>query len=270
MRKWVIPLACLMLITTGGCGGEKSKEPKSPPASEKPKAKVQPGRIPFEPYSLAKAPAEVQTAAEENKAKETALLVEAKGKYWLLLTRGLKPTGGYAVRVLDVYLDVAGNGISTLKVAYKYIDPDPNQFVTQVLTYPVEVVLLKGLTRKPDQMVFEQDGRVIPESNAGEVSRSFKISTPQPGDAVTGPLQVVGQARVFEAVFQVRLEDVNGNILSEQRVMASEGAPGWGDFNLDIPYPSADGERTGMLRVFTYSPKDGSVLDQIIIPLKLR
>ncbi len=267
MRKWVVPLMCLMLLATGGCIGKGDKES---PAPENPKAEVQPGKIQFEPYDISKAPGNIAAEAEKNKTRETASFLEGGGRFWLLLTRGQKPTGGYDIQVTEVYLDVLDNGHTVLKVSYKHVDPAPGQVVTQVLTYPVELVLLKDLKVKPDEVIFKLVGKVPPKVNMSGVSDSFRVSVPKAGDVVTSPIKVVGKARVFEAAFQVKLEDIHGNTLAETNAMASKGAPEWGDFKLSVAYKPAKEERTGMLKVYALSPKDGSVLDMVTIPLKLK
>jgi len=151
LSKWAIPIICLMLVAAGGTGCKKPKDQQAP---KTPNPGLKTSKIVFQSYDINKAPEKVKLAVEQNKAKETASLLEDGGSFWVLLTRGLKPTGGFSVKVTDVDLGTLDNGSTELKVSYKYTDPRPDQFVTQVLTYPVELVLLKDLTGKPDNVVF--------------------------------------------------------------------------------------------------------------------
>ncbi len=146
MKNWIVPVVCLMLVTGGGCG----EKPSPKDAGYEPKSR----QIDFASVNINRAPSGVRTAAEKNKTRETAGLYEEEGNFWVLLTRGQKPTGGYGIRITGVYLEESKNQAGRLKVIYEYIDPGPGQFVTQVLTYPVELVLLKGLKEKPGNVSY--------------------------------------------------------------------------------------------------------------------
>lgn len=111
-------------------------------------------RVVFESLGINKAPEGLQTVIDSSKSTQNAMLLEDQGKYWVFLARGLKPTGGYAVKVADITTESMGGGKQRLRVLYRYTDPSPDQFVTQVMTYPTDLVLVKGLKSKPDDIVF--------------------------------------------------------------------------------------------------------------------
>lgn len=149
MKNWLVSFICLALVTTGGCGGKKTGG-----NSKHKKTEMIPGKLIFERYNAARVPDQVKSQIDNNINTETAVLVEDGGKFWIILTRGEKRTGGYDVRVSDVSIVSQANGKNTLIVSYQYSDPPPGMMVIQALTYPVEVVLLKGLTQKPDNVEF--------------------------------------------------------------------------------------------------------------------
>jgi len=120
----------------------------------KPKAEVKTQEVSFEPFNINRAPTKIIDYAENNKSAETATLLEDGGRFWALLTRGVKPTGGYSVKVYNIKLETGEAGATRLRVLYKYTDPAPDQFVTQVLTTPVELVRLQILKKRPDEVVF--------------------------------------------------------------------------------------------------------------------
>jgi len=153
LRNWIIPFLCLMLVTGSGCSGKKTKN--SLP-SDNAGNQLKPRRIAFESYDINQAPPGLRDAAEKNKTRETAGVYEEGGNFWVLLTRGQKPTGGYGVRITGVYLDEAEKGPARLRILYEYTDPAPGQFVTQVLSYPMELALLKDLKQKPANVSFVQ------------------------------------------------------------------------------------------------------------------
>jgi len=137
-----------MFLIMGGCYNGKG-----PDAGQKDTV-PQRRKIAFEPFDLSRAPSQVSDAAKTNKAKGGSLLLEDQGRFWVLLARGEKPTGGYGIRVTNVVMETDPNGKRKLEVTYEHIDPQPGQFVTQALTYPMELVWLKGLQERPDEVRF--------------------------------------------------------------------------------------------------------------------
>jgi len=84
-----------------------------------------------------------------------------------------------------------------------------------------------------------------------------------------GNYVVTGEARVFEATIQYEVED--GHFLLQQGfVTASEGAPGWGAFTIDIRIPeeSLPANGTLMLILFEESAEDGSRLHETPVLLE--
>ncbi|WP_199614594.1 Gmad2 immunoglobulin-like domain-containing protein [Paenibacillus alkalitolerans] len=96
---------------------------------------------------------------------------------------------------------------------------------------------------------------------------AFRVFSPLPGTVAGSPFTVEGEARVFEAAFSWRLEDGH-NILAEGHEMSDEGAPAWGRFRFDITYKKASQPNMTLI-LFTYSANDGSIENELIIPLKV-
>ena len=94
------------------------------------------------------------------------------------------------------------------------------------------------------------------------------VESVAPGDTITSPLRVSGSANVFEAVFRVQLLDAQGKTLIDQVVNATSGTGTRGTFSEELPFPvTATGQ--GKLVVFADSPKDGSPIDVVEIPVTL-
>ena len=81
------------------------------------------------------------------------------------------------------------------------------------------------------------------------------IEHPALGESVSSPVRVSGTASVFEATLRVRLQDVDGKTLFEDSVTASEGAPGRGTFEVEVPFTE---EGPATLSAFSPSAKDGT------------
>jgi len=122
------------------------------------------------------------------------------------------------------------------------------------------------LITQPQQPVKTETATPINEQALG--SGNIRISKPKAGDAVGLPLEIMGEVRVFENQFNIRLKDNKGNILDQESAMAENGDAG--QFNLfqkEINY-SEPKTTDGTLEVFDYSAKDGSEIDKVIIPIK--
>ncbi|MBN1631821.1 MAG: Gmad2 immunoglobulin-like domain-containing protein, partial [Thermoleophilia bacterium] len=79
---------------------------------------------------------------------------------------------------------------------------------------------------------------------------------------------ITGTANVFEAVFQVNIVDWDGLIIADETVMATSGTGTRGTFDVTIPFTVSKAGLGGLI-VFAESPKDGSPINVIEIPLQL-
>jgi germination protein M len=94
------------------------------------------------------------------------------------------------------------------------------------------------------------------------------VENPSPGEAVTSPMRVTGTANTFEATFNYRLEDAQGNELAKDFVTATSGSGTRGTFDFTVPF-TVDSTQDGKLIVFELSAEDGSVTHEREIPLRL-
>jgi hypothetical protein len=93
------------------------------------------------------------------------------------------------------------------------------------------------------------------------------VETPAVGDVITAsPLKVSGSASVYEATFVAQVVTPSGQIVVDQTVNATEGAPGRGDFAVRLDMPVAAGK--GKLVVFEVSMEDGARMNEVRIPLR--
>ena len=96
---------------------------------------------------------------------------------------------------------------------------------------------------------------------------AFRIFEPAPNDEVGNQIVVKGVARVFEAMLSWEFEDGH-NVLASGHVMASEGAPAWGEFEFVIEFDQVAND-TGTIIIYESSAKDGSRINEIMIPVKV-
>ncbi len=96
---------------------------------------------------------------------------------------------------------------------------------------------------------------------------SLTIQQPQPHDLVSDTVLVAGVAGgAFEASFAYEIgeghDEVSGSFMS------GDGAGGHGQFQVEVDVSGASFTQSlGFVRVFTTSARDGSVLDEVIVPV---
>jgi len=96
----------------------------------------------------------------------------------------------------------------------------------------------------------------------------IRVTSPEPGATVRSPIVVQGSASVFEGVVSVEVLDANGVELARASATASQPDAGQpGPFRAEIAVPASGAERRVTLRVFWRSPRDGTPMDEVRIPL---
>jgi hypothetical protein len=94
------------------------------------------------------------------------------------------------------------------------------------------------------------------------------VDRPAWGGVLGNPARLVGVANVFEASFQVRINDAAGHSLADGTVGASCGTGCWGTFDVTVPYAIGTAA-WGTLQVYEFSAQDGSVINLTEYPVWL-
>lgn len=110
----------------------------------------------------------------------------------------------------------------------------------------------------------------LPETKEGEVL-NIKVSSPKSGGTFNLPIKVEGEARVFENVVSLKVVDEEDNLLFQDFFMASSSDVGqFGPFSYNITtLLSEPVSEKIFIKIYWDSPKDGSPLDEITIPVVL-
>lgn len=96
------------------------------------------------------------------------------------------------------------------------------------------------------------------------------VTSPKPNEEIGLPVVIKGEARVFESAFSYRVRDENGSILTEGHDTAhAEDTGQFGPFEVVVTYPKPKGDR-GTIEVFSGSPKDGSEINRVAVPVKFK
>ncbi len=96
---------------------------------------------------------------------------------------------------------------------------------------------------------------------------AFRIYEPAPDTEVKDQIVVRGLARVYEGTVLYEFEDGHF-ILDEGFTTASEGAPGWGEFEIIIEFDDVSND-SGTVILFEESAEDGSRMNELKIPVRV-
>lgn len=95
------------------------------------------------------------------------------------------------------------------------------------------------------------------------------VEAPAPGATVSSPLRIRGTANTFEATFMVDLRaEGQGKPLVSHFVTATSGSGTRGTFDASFDF-HADRTRPGMVVVYERSAEDGSVVNEVAIPVTI-
>lgn len=100
-------------------------------------------------------------------------------------------------------------------------------------------------------------------------SDNILVLQPGAGQTVHSPLTISGYARLFEAQGNVELKNASGAVIAQGAFTAAVGtSPDFGRFDTTLPY-SVSSQQSGTLTLFSLSPKDGSRINVVNVPLTL-
>ncbi len=131
-------------------------------------------------------------------------------------------------------------------------------------------VMFLSACKKAEAPSQEQTITATPPVATATVSPAITVTQPIPGDEVTVPLTVKGTASVFEGALIVSVESADGSTtFCQTAATASEGAPSIGSFETQIAFPPPASATEGRIRVYSESPKDGSVQNLVTVPVTI-
>ena len=215
-------------------------------------------------------PSEIKDWIEYSKELEIVQEKQLAGKRYLLITGGSKPTGGYGIEIQEA---VAIE--EELEVKVKFAEPNPDHMVTQVITYPYDIVIVEDNELplrfididNPDKYFMGLLGMDAIDRPIVASGGWINLFTPEPNSQIQDTIKLTGIANVFEGTVSYELLSEAGAVLLTGHAMATMGD--WAYFEEEIQLPSDIGNHKNlMLEVYSESAKDGSKMFVIEIPLK--
>ena len=101
------------------------------------------------------------------------------------------------------------------------------------------------------------------------VPAMIKVDEPLAGASITSPFTLSGSANVYEAALNAELTSSDGSVLDSTAFHATAGTGTWGTFSTSITFPAGHAG-AATLTVYSVSAKDGSRINQVVIPVNLR
>ena len=207
-------------------------------------------------------PAEIQAWVEGNIAERGVYLLPAGDVRYLLVAWGEKPTGGFVVEVEDAGWHLGEN----VRVNVNLEAPGPDDVVTQALTYPHKLLALEP---GEETVMVNFIGADWLDGEIAEIEEDDPVIVLEARTLADGtapnPLIIQGRAQVFEATFQLVIEDGHYQ-LSNDTLTASTGGPEWAQFEIAVPYMDFTSPN-GMVIGSYESAEDGSIVEVAYVPL---
>jgi hypothetical protein len=119
-----------------------------------------------------------------------------------------------------------------------------------------------------DGTVFTGIMQHVTPTTVVNAEKNIIVTQPEAKNFIVLPyFAIAGRARVFENVLQYRLKKADGTVLAEGKMEAkSPDAGQYGDFFLS-DLVKEDYFGAGTVEVFSYSAKDGSEINKVVIPV---
>jgi germination protein M len=288
----VIGLAALGLVGTAGACGSSSHSTQTSPTTASPTTAIVPGTTiplttsPSQPASTIdvrvyflhgeKIDVAHRTVAATTLTATAAMTELLAGPSPADQAAGLTTTVPTGTRLLGINV---ANGVATVDLSGIFESGGGSLSMTARLAqvtftltqFPAINAVTFQLDGKP-VTVFGGEGIILdhPATRAGfeSLTPAILVEYPGRGWAVQSPVRVAGSANVFEAQFQAEISNGSGAVIASQVIHATSGTGTRGSFSTTIAFPpGASGAAT--LRMFDISPKDGSRIDVVTIPLQL-
>ncbi len=265
MKKCLV-IFVLLASAFSGCsflGQQKSETPAKPKAEQsKPKAEKK------DYYIGLNAPVEGIKDWVYRYQRYEGVFLQKMGDYRaVLVTMGEKFSPGYKVTIDKVTKRedkwiVEASFKQPKEEDYSGKSVSPSEVISiKDDGRPVEVLQVTGKNALVPLKVIE-----IPEGRRLAVSKSFIAFTPPEGEKITSPVRITGKARVFEAAFRIDLT-AGSNTLARKHVMADQGAPGWGYFEVSLPFTRPAGQE-GTIVLSYANMATGELIKELLLPVK--
>jgi hypothetical protein len=201
----------------------------------------------------------------------SAFIRADKRTTYMLITDGVKPTGGFGVRVERI----TRTGRKSLAVQVRFSAPPKGSMVTQQLTWPHDLVVVQDTGWSLSVVPVGSNRSIHVAGLAGirdlqpitAESPMIKVFSPVPGSGFERAIRVSGVALVYEGTVQIRIS-ADGNVVAQDFV-TSASASHWGYFEKAVGIPDSAGRCSSLLlELFTIDEENGGETNRVQISLR--
>jgi biotin carboxyl carrier protein len=284
LRKLTIACITLLLITIlTGCGGADKKPELKPETIVVPEV----SSIPFDMIALEDAPAVVRKVAKAMEDEEYYNWITDRGTGYILIAPELDierieqrvPSENYAwlnVKLIEIEEEKTKEKEDDNKPTIVKFDlkTTPNAVGFQVAddetsaTQPQPAPAKKPEPKAVEQTQANNQQNQPKDEEKGEETDikgpAIRITNPMPGDAVSNPVAVSGQAGIANGSVRVRVINASGNVIAEKPVEVNGGK-----FETSLSFPPPANQEQGTVEAFIMNPRDNSEAGRISIYVTL-
>jgi hypothetical protein len=138
------------------------------------------------------------------------------------------------------------------------------------LSRPARAQVVYTLTQFPLVEAVIVGNRSYRRADFEDLTPAILVESPLALDEVANPVHVFGTANTFEATFSYELTDTDGRIVDEDVVTATSGSGTRGTFEFTTDEYEVPFDGVGELIVFELSAEDGSRINLVEIPIRMR
>lgn len=132
IKKFSILFIAAILLAS--CNTDPSKNIKSSGKIES---------IPFERVTLEETPQDVKLTIEYKSREKATYVIPHNDDFYIIVSRGEQPTGGYEVEILAV--EDWGDSVH---IFYKFKDPKDDELVSPKITYPLDIIKIPRVKKQ--------------------------------------------------------------------------------------------------------------------------
>jgi hypothetical protein len=114
---------------------------------------------------------------------------------------------------------------------------------------------------------FGANGTPVGRNDLRDVTPLILLESVAPGDTVSSPVRVAGESNTFEANVRIQVLGADRRILADTFTTATSGTGTWGTFDASVPF-NRGADTTGTVVVFEDSPKDGTMINVVEVPVR--
>lgn len=168
----------------------------------------------------------------------------------------LLPSGTQVVRIAD--------GLAVISPPPEFSAGDP---ATRRLR---QAQVVYTLTQFPTvrRVAFGPGDESVARADYADLLPAIVVTAPAIGQRITSPVTVAGTAQVFEATVSIRILDSTGREIGTAFTTASCGTGCRGDYRATVGYRAA-ATQSGTVEVYEVSPRDGSRINVVAVPVTL-